>query len=163
MPSSWSWPNKIRFQSHLGTKAILCSLITMLSANGMNIVPISFVWMIWPAVMIKLILLAQMLVKRCRLLHKCRDIYVSKNQEELKRNIIRRPCYFLTIKMVLMGPSTKNLGSKSSLPFALLSKAWWAWFGVALELLCLPPWYPLRDSFLRDCWVFLFGFLLDNK
>lgn len=164
MPFSRSWLNEIRFESYLGAKATLWSLIVVLSASGMETVPISSIRMTWPAAVMKLILLAQVLLKRCWLLYRCRDAHEFKNQEELDREVFCRPRCLLIIKAVPMGPGAKRSGSESF----LLSEACWARFGVALESLCFPLWYPLHesplyDSFLQDFWVLLFSLLSDNE
>ena len=116
----------------------------------------------------KSMLLARVLVKRCRSLQKCRDAHESKNQEELNREVLWRPRCSYTINAVLIVPGAKGSGSELFPYFDLFSEAWWARFDIAFESLYPPFWcffreFPLRDSSLRDCWVFLFSLLSGSE
>ena len=73
-----------------------------------------------------------------------------------------------TINAIPIVLGAKGSGSELSSCFDLFSEAWWARFGIALESLrpplCCPLHeFPLYDSSLRNCWVFLFSLLSDSE
>ena len=63
----------------------------------------------------KSMLLAQVLIKKCRSLHKSQDAHESKNQEELDYEVLQRFRCSFTMNVVPIVPSAKGLGSESSL------------------------------------------------
>lgn len=85
-------------------------------------------------------LLAQVLVKKRRLLHKCQDANKSKNQKKLDRKVLQRSCYSFIINTILIVLSVKSLKLELSLYFILFFENWWARFGIAFKSFCLPLW-----------------------
>lgn len=99
---SRSCPRKMRFESQTGANATICSLMVLLLASRKDIVLISSMQITCPTTVIKSILLALLVIKRVRLLHRYCDTHKSRSQIlELKSNW---SCYFLTINTVMTGP-----------------------------------------------------------
>lgn len=115
IPLSRSWPNDIRFESQSGARATLWSSIDVPPFKGIETVPISSLQMSCPAAAIKSMLLARVLLKRRRSLHRCRDAHESRNQVALMGF-----CNSFTMNAVPSWPGVKGSGSESSSLFSMV-------------------------------------------
>lgn len=136
---SLNWPGKIKFESYSGTKAMFCSSIFLPSASKIDTVLISFIWMICPAAITKLIFLALILINRLWLLQRWQEVHKSRNKIPLALTFYN--CWSLTIKIVPIGPGTNGSELELSLCYLVLFlEARCTWFGMSL----CPPLWPLR-------------------
>ncbi len=156
---SQSWPSEIRFESHPRASATLCSSILLLSASGMEMVPIFSVQMTCLVAITKLMLLAFRLLNSFQSLQRWRDAHESGNQ------VLSAPSFYnfcsLTMKAFPIESGAKGL--KLELSSCLFSAPGCAIYSVSL---CL--FLPLCESFLYDslfldCWVVLFSLLFGRK
>lgn len=136
IPLSRSWSSKIRLESYPGTKATLCSLIMLPSANEIEMVSISLVRIICPATVTKSMLLAFVFENSFRLLYRCWEAHESKNHVSAMSN----RCNFLAMQAFSTGPGANGFILSELSAFFV---AWWTCWGARNLLLLLLSVCPL--------------------
>lgn len=115
IPLLRSCPRKIRLELHPGARATLYNSILSSSVSDTKTILIFSVWMTCLADVTKSLLLALVLLKRLRLLHKWRDTHESKNQVLELVLVFWNYGFFATINIVATRPGTKTSRSDSLL------------------------------------------------